>query len=281
VYNSHGRFVWYELITTDVPAAMTFYRTVMGWDAWDASVRGKTCILFSDGKAAVSGLAPLSADATNTGASPSWVGYVAVDDVDATAGRITCLGGAVSIPPMNAADISRFSIFDDPQTARLALFKWLQARQEPPLDSGAPGRVGWHELLAADCDKSWAFYSALFGWQRNDADVIEGEGYLLFSAGGETIGGMFTKPKTLPNPLWLYYFNIRDIDATLERVKTGGGQILDGPLEVPGGSWVARCADPQGAIFAVEGKRNRTAVGYFERVGSRGSASAQSRRWSW
>ena len=62
----------------------------------------------------------------------------------------------------------------------------------------------------------------------------------------------------MPVPFWLYYFNIDNIDAAAQRVTAGGGQILDGPLEVPGGSWIVQCADPQGAIFALEGKRGRS-----------------------
>ena len=35
--NSHGRFVWYELMTTDIEAAKAFYANVVGWGARDAS----------------------------------------------------------------------------------------------------------------------------------------------------------------------------------------------------------------------------------------------------
>ena len=38
-------------------------------------------------------------------------------------------------------------------------------------EPGTPGRVGWHELFAADWEKAWAFYGELFGWQKADADV--------------------------------------------------------------------------------------------------------------
>jgi len=54
----------------------------------------------------------------------------------------------------------------------------------------------------------------------------------------------------------LYYFNIDDIDAATARVKTGGGQLFEGPIEVPGGSWIARYIDPQGALFALQGQRS-------------------------
>ena len=279
--NSHGRFVWYELITTDVEAAMAFYTKVMGWGAWDASMPGKVCFLFSDGKASVSALTPLSDDARKIGVTPSWVGYVGVDDVDATADRIKRLGGTVHGPPTDVSDISRFSIFTDPQMARLALFKWLKPGQQQLPEPDARGHVGWHELIAADWEKALAFYGELFGWQREDAGIGDTDEYQLFSAGGQTIGGMLTKPPTIPAPFWLYYFNVGDIDAAAQRVKAGGGQILDGPTEVPGGSWIIRCVDPQGALFALKGTRTSPAVGYFERVASRDSSSTRGRRRSW
>jgi uncharacterized protein len=278
VANSRGRFVWYELVTTDVEAAVAFYTSVMGWGAWDASVPGKRFVLFGDGKASISGLTQLPDEARQMGAKPSWIGYVGVDDVDVTANRVTHLGGAVDVPPTNVSDISRFSVFTDPQTARLALFKWLKPGQEQPADPGAPGRVGWHELLAADWEQAWAFYGELFGWQKEDADVGEAGTYQLFSTGGQVTGGMVTKPATMPDPFWLYYFNIGDIDATTQRVVAGGGQVLDGPLEVPGGSWIVRCKDAQGAAFALEGRRRSRPIGYFEGADSSG---ARVRRWAW
>ena len=128
------------------------------------------------------------------------------------------------------------------------------ATSSPP-SCGTPGGVGWHELVAADWEKAWAFYSEIFGWQKADADIGALGTYQLFSAGGQTIGGMFTKPPMVPVPFWLYYFNIGDIDAAAKRVKAAGGQILKGPMEVPGGNWIVQCTDPQGAIFALGGTR--------------------------
>ena len=279
--NSHGRFAWYELVTTDAEAAKAFYTKVVGWGARDASVPGRPYTLFTAGKAAVSGLMDLPEGARKMGGRPSWIGYVGVDDVDATADRLERLGGAVHVPPMDVPNISRFSIVADPQTARLALFKWLKPGQEQRVEPGAPGRVGWHELLAADWEKALAFYAELFGWQKADANVGEMGTYQLFSAGGETIGGMLTKPPMIPSPFWLYYFNVADIDAAAQHVKALGGEILDEPLELPGGSWVVQCTDPQGAIFALEGKRGRKPIGYFERVGPRDPSDTRGRRWSW
>jgi predicted enzyme related to lactoylglutathione lyase len=223
--------------------------------------------LFTAGGASVGGLMGLPENAL--GFRPSWLGYVGVDDVDATAERIKQLGGAVHVPPKDIPNISRFSIAVDPQMATIALFKWLTPGQEQPAELDTPGRVGWHELLAADWEKAWPFYGELFGWQKAHADTGAVGRYQLFSAGGLTIGGMFTKPPAVPVPFWLYYFNVGDIDAAMKRVKAGHGQILDGPIEVPGDRWIVQCTDPQGAIFALVGKRSHNGIGYFERVASR------------
>src|SRR6516164_6559219 len=169
--NSHGRFVWYELMTTDTEAARAFYAEVVGWGTQDASMPGMAYTLFTAGGASISGLMGLSEDARKSGLRPSWLGYVGVNDVDATADRIKELGGAVHVPPTDIPNISRFSVAVDPQMATIALFKWLKGGQEQPPALDAPGGVGWHELIAADWEKAFAFYRELFGWQKAQADT--------------------------------------------------------------------------------------------------------------
>jgi hypothetical protein len=264
--NSHGRFLWYELATTDVEAAKAFYAEVVGWGTHEPATPGAVYTLFTAGGAPVSGLMSLPEDASQLGFRPSWLGYVGVNDVDAVADGIKRLGGTVHVPPQDVPSVSRFSIAVDPQVATIAILQWLDAAQEQPPDMDAPGRVGWHELLAADWEKAWAFYSELFAWRKENADIGAVGTYQLFSAGGQTIGGMFTKPPTEPVPFWLYYFNVGDIDAAMKRVKAGSGHILTGPIEVPGNRWIVQCTDPQGAIFALVGKRRHNGIGYFERA---------------
>jgi predicted enzyme related to lactoylglutathione lyase len=207
--NSHGRFLWYELMTTDMVDAKAFYAEVMGWGAQNASMPRMAYALFTTGKASVTGVRDLPEDAKKMGAKPRWIGYVGVNDVDATAERIRQLGGAVQVPPKDIPNISRFSVVADPQMVTLALFKWLKPGQQQPPELGKPGRVSWHELLAADWEKAFAFYGEIFGWQKADADIGPMGTYQLFSAGGQTIGGRFAKPPMVPVPYWLYYFNRR------------------------------------------------------------------------
>jgi len=279
--SSHGRFAWYDLMTTDVAAAAAFYTEVIGWRARDASAPGTTYMLVAAGNSAVGGLMSLPMDARKAGATPRWVGYVAVDDVDAAADRIARLGGIVHVPPTDIPDISRLAIVADPQMAMFGLITWLGADQERAAEVGGPGSAGWHELFAADADSAFAFYAELLGWQKAATGIDPDGTYQLFSSGGQTIGGMFTKPAMAPVPFWLYSFSVGDVDAAAERTRAAGGEILEGPVDVMGGAGVVRCVDPQGATFALIGPRGKRAAGYFERTASHSRSDARGRRWSW
>jgi predicted enzyme related to lactoylglutathione lyase len=266
VINVQGRFVWYELMTTDMAASTAFYTSVVRWGARDVSMPGMAYTLFTAADTSVAGLMILPEGATEAGVRPRWVGYVGVSDVDATVDRITRLGGTVPVPPTEIPGISRFSIVADPQMATLALIQWLRPRQELPASPKAPGRVGWHELLTADCDQALSFYREVFGWLKGIADIGARGTYQLFSVGGHTAGAIVTQPATVPDATWLFYFNVGDIDAAADRVKSGGGEILNGPTEAPDGSWIVQCTDPDGAIFALVGRRSSNAAGFLERV---------------
>jgi predicted enzyme related to lactoylglutathione lyase len=73
----------------------------------------------------------------------------------------------------------------------------------------------------------------------------------MFGTGGPTVGGMMKKPDEMPMPAWLYYFNVSAIDAAIEKINAGGGKLIMGPIEVPGGLWIVQGFDPQGAHFAL------------------------------
>jgi hypothetical protein len=216
--------------------------------------------LLSSGKVPVAGLMNLPEEARRMGATPRWMGYVCVNDIDATVGRIRQLGGSVYVPPTDS-NIGRIAVVADPQTAALALLDASKSGQKKPPEIGKAGRVGWHELLAADWQTAFAFYSELFGWQKAEAEVGPTDTYQLFAAGEETIGGMLNKRHIDAVPFWLFYFNVGDIDAAMDRVESGGGEVFEGPHELPSNIWIARCRDPHGAAFALQGKRSQDGIG--------------------
>ena len=253
----HCPFVWYELMTSDDEAAAAFYRQVMGWQTADAGMPGMRYTLLSAGGAAIAGLMTLPQEACDAGARPGWVGYIGVADVDAMATRLQAAGGKLYRPAEDIPGVGRFAVVADPHGASFNLFRGHSDEQPPQPPIGTPGTVGWHELSAGNLDSAWTFYSGLFGWtQEADMDMGAMGVYRVFAAGGSPIGGMMDKPPQVPQPGWLYYFNVDAIDAAMARVTAGGGQVLNGPMEVPGPMWTLQCLDPQGAAFAlVAGKR--------------------------
>jgi predicted enzyme related to lactoylglutathione lyase len=251
----HGRFVWYELMTTDRAAAQAFYTRVVGWKHLASAIPGTNYDMFAAGETPIAGMIDQPEDSRKMGTPPCWVGYVGVDDVDAAAAKATATGGKIYVPPTDIPSVGRFAIMADPQGAALALFKPADTSQPPPSPEGV-GHVGWHELYAADGATALDFYTGLFGWQKQEAMDMGPMGvYQMFGFGETMLGGIMTKPPEVPVPNWHYYFCVDGIEAAIERVKAAGGQSLVGPQEVPGGAFIMMGIDPQGALFALVGGR--------------------------
>lgn len=249
--NPGGRFVWYELATTDTEAAKAFYSDVLGWGTGEASAPGSLYTLFTAQGTPVAGLTKLPAEALKIGVAPLWTGYVAVGDVDATARKVELLGGTVQVPPRDLPNVSRFSVIADSEMATLIVVRGQRGGQHRSASVGVRGRVSWHELLAFDVERELSFYRDLFGWQKMESQAGPHGTYQHFSDGTETIGGVGVRPAVWSRSLWLYYFNVAGIDAAAKRVVAGGGQVLVGPFSVSNGTQVLQCRDPQGALFAL------------------------------
>lgn len=246
-----GRFLWYELMTTDPAAAKEFYSGVVGWgtQSWDGGDQPYTMWML--GETPVGGVMELPPEAVAAGAPPHWFAYIGTPDLDATLARATELGAGVIVPTMELPDVGRFAILSDPQGAVFAIYT-------PASDPGAEsppevGQISWHDLSTSDWEAAWAFYSDLFGWEKTDAmDMGEGNMYQMFGRpGGATLGGMFNRPPEMPVSAWLLYARVPSSADAAEAVTAAGGQVLNGPMEVPGGDMIAQCMDPQGAAFAV------------------------------
>lgn len=134
VADQSGLFAWYELLTTDVAAAGAFYRKAVGWDVKEESTPELPYTVLRSGGAPLGGLMEIPEEGRRLGATPRWMGYVAVDDLDATTAQIQRLGGTIFVPPTDT-NIGRIAVVADPQEATFGLI------QEPTYGRG--NRVGW------------------------------------------------------------------------------------------------------------------------------------------
>lgn len=249
-----GRFLWYELMTTDPDAAIAFYRDIVGWGLlpWDQDPSYR---MFTAGGTPMAAVMTLPEQARQAGAPPHWLFYVAVPDADATVRQAKSLGGQTYVEPMDVPSVGRFAVLADPQGA---VFAVMQPSGEPTGHDGPrnPGEVSWHELATTDAKSAWAFYQELFGWDEAGSMDMGPDGiYQMFGRLGQQLGGIYNKPAEMPAPPhWLCYTLVANVDRAAEVVARRGGKILNGPMEVPGGDRVVQCMDPQGAIFALHSR---------------------------
>ena len=248
------KFFWYELMTSDLDAAIAYYAKVVGWTASDMPMPGDSSrryTILNVGERGIGGVMQLTDQMRAGGARPGWLGYIHV--ADAGAKRIAEAGGKVLMGPDDIPEVGRFAMVADPGGAAFYIMAPFPREAMPPLDPATPGVVSWHELYSSLGDKAaFDFYSGQFGWETMDEMDMGPMGtYRIFGADGVQLGGMMNKPDNIPVSSWGYYFNVDAIDAAAGRVTANGGQVLIGPHEVPGGSWIVQCLDPQGAHFAL------------------------------
>lgn len=251
VSTDRSLFVWHDLMTTDVEAAKRFYGSVLGWGTQDwEGPADNPYTMWTAGSVTVGGVVALPPEARQQGAPPHWLPYIGTADVDDATARTMAAGGRTYVPPRDIPDVGRFAVLADPQGAMFAAF--TPGPDSPPPD-GAPGvdTFSWHELRTTDHEAAFAFYSDLFGWEKTGEHDMGKDGiYLMYGHGDQPLGGMYTAPQEGP-PAWLCYARVDDVDAAAETARQGGGEVVVGPMEVPGGDRIAVCRDPQGAMFAV------------------------------
>jgi predicted enzyme related to lactoylglutathione lyase len=235
-------------MTTDTDAASDFYSHVVPWKTQDSGMPSYT--LWMSGKYRAAGLMALpEAEAT---APPHWIIYIGTPDVDATVAAAEKLGGRILKGASDIPNVGRFAVLSDPQGAAFAVFTPQPASGDEVPPGGAVGDFTWHELATTDPDTALAFYSELFGWSKGAAhDMGEMGVYQLISHDGQDVGGVFKARDNSTPPSWLSYVRVADAAKAVGAAKTAGGRVLNGPMEVPGGSWIAQMLDPQGGAFAV------------------------------
>ena len=253
--NIRGCFVWHELMTTDPKAAKAFYTAIVGWKTkeWEGP---NPYTLWMWGDTQMGGLMELPRAAQETGARPSWLAYVGTPDVDATTARARELGATVLMEPTDIPTIGRFSVLQDPQGASFAAFSPIPTQSPRPAAEPGLGDFSWHELATTDYAAAFDFYSDLFGWEKTSAmDMGPAGVYQMYGQNGQPYGGIYNKMPEVPGPpAWLHYIRVENVHPLTEKIKEHGGQVINGPMEVPGGDWITMGIDPQGAPFAVHHK---------------------------
>lgn len=245
-----GKFVWHDLMTTDVDGAVAFYTGLFGWSIKEVDMgpMGMYKMIHAAGEEH-GGFNSVG----STGQPPHWLCYATVDDVDAATAKAVELGGQAPEKGMDIPGVGRFGVIVDPAGAAICPYKpqqWMGEGYEGP---ERPGTFVWHELLASDPEAQGKFYSAIFGWILQGVDMGEMGTYHLFmrpDKADKHAGGMAQNPDPKGSSAWLPYVAVDDVDATAAKVTSLGGKICAEPMDIPDVGRIAVAADPQGAAFA-------------------------------
>jgi predicted enzyme related to lactoylglutathione lyase len=132
----------------------------------------------------------------------------------------------------------------------------------------APGTFCWIELATSDAAGARAFYTELFGWTVREVPMGEQGTYHMFLKGGREVGAMYEVGGGEMPPNWTSYINVSDIDASMDTVKSLGGTVHMGPLDVMEFGRMAVVSDPQGAMFALWQARSHAGVGVRDEPGA-------------
>ena len=245
-----SRFVWYDLMSTDLPAARAFYTALFGWEVrpWDMGEGGSYDMLYA-GEQGLGGMMPLGG---SDGIPSHWIGYLSVADVDAACATAEATGGKTCVPPTDIPTVGRFAVVEDPSGAVFSPFRG--DGPDMPVPTNAPaGTFAWNELMTLDAERAAEFYGRLTGWTYEKMDMGPMGFYWVFKNGSANVCGMMQMPPdaAAPRAHWMPYVAVDDTDASAARATELGGTVLVSPTDIQDWGRFAIVRDPAGAMFGV------------------------------
>lgn len=238
---------WIDLMVPDVNAACTFYAGLFGWEMQDTGEEYGGYVIAQMSGRPVAGLGTLP---PGTQAPSAWTTYIAVDDVDDIAARITKAGGQLFMEPMDVGEQGRMAIVADPTGAVFGLWQARNHRGAELVNE--PGALTWNECMTRDYEGAGRFYHEVFGYELEEV----GDGsfkYSVLNLSGSPIGGLGELGPDMPTsipPHWMSYFAVADTDDSLTRASNLGAQVRMPAQDTPYGR-MAVLQGAQGEMFAI------------------------------
>jgi predicted enzyme related to lactoylglutathione lyase len=110
------------------------------------------------------------------------------------------------------------------------------------------GEVRYLQIPATDVDVSAGFYATVFGWRTRTNTNGERS---FDDAGGNVSGTWVLGRAPAREPGVLVWVMVDDVEATLAKIATAGGEIVS-PMEPQSeGEAIATFRDPAGNVFGI------------------------------
>jgi predicted enzyme related to lactoylglutathione lyase len=241
-----GRFVWHDLVTTDLAAAKKFYGGLLGWTFEDVDgTKGRYVFIRHDGRV-IGGMAEVKSGINTS----QWLSHISTANVDGVAKAALANGGRVAIKPFDIGKgRARLAVLVDPEGAPFGAVTLTPG--DPAAREAAENEWLWHELWTADKPKATQFYAGLFGYQPGTRSFPAGN-YEVLAYGSELRAGLQQLPNANVRPNWLPYVRVQSAKALAARATELGGTVLVPPQEKLRNGTVALVQDPTGAAVALQ-----------------------------
>jgi predicted enzyme related to lactoylglutathione lyase len=243
-HKTPGRFVWRELMTTDVEAAKGFYGELFGWSfsSMEMGTSGTYWLVNVGGKPR-GGIMKLPPNVPMT----HWMSYVSVEDVDAAVGRAKAAGGQAPMGSMTMGGVGSMAVIMDPTGA--ATMAFCGDDPDPEVTRPGPGEFCWETLSTKDADAAKRFYGEVYGWKASSfggamttfgvADGMEGQ-----------VADVQPAQPGMPS-FWNTHVVVAKLSDAVARVEKLGGKVMMAEIDVPGIGKIGMVQDPQGAFIAL------------------------------
>ncbi len=255
---------WVDTLQADPAAAKHFYEGLFGWQfigpaEMPGDPPGKYFVARLRGRD-VAGLGSMPAHGAPT--TPVWNTHIAVTNVDDTVRKVQSAGGAVVVPPFEAAPAGRMAVLSDPSGASFCAWQAMDRKGAQIINE--PAAWSMSLLNARHVDAAKQFYAVVFGWEAQslpmgdfDVTLFRLPGFV----GGEpeqpvprdVVAVMAPMDGNFPKEMrqhWSVDFWIDSADRAAAKTAELGGKVLGPVYEIPGFRR-ANIADPQGATFTV------------------------------
>ena len=242
-----GKFVWFDLLTNDVPGTKQFYGELFNWEFEGAA--SDTSVTIKNNGSAIGGIIKLERLDKDVSES-RWLSHLSVADVDMAVNQFRESGADVLKEAGDAPDRGRVAVVKDPQGAILAL---LRTKHGDPEDTElTTGDWMWNELWTSDVMASISFYQSLSGFTDETVDTSMGDKYHYLKQADRIRAGVVLIPWDDVKPNWLPYIAVADVSTTVARARALGGIVLIDPGDTIDDDSIAVIADPSGAAFGIQ-----------------------------